>query len=178
MFHIRNAGGPVDFVTVAEELDRRGQIESIGGPAYISSLTDGLPRVANVEHYIRIIKSKAILRAAIEAAENIGKAVEQEPEDLARFLTMARESFPEPSENGRGGKPQLVALGVEELLAREIRPREMLLDPILPEQGLAMWYARRGEGKNLCCARDGRRCGRRWNVSSMESAEATSRPVR
>ena len=41
----------------------------------------------------------------------------------------------------------LVVLAVEELLAREIKPREMLLDPILPEQGLAMLYAYRGVGK-------------------------------
>jgi putative DNA primase/helicase len=41
----------------------------------------------------------------------------------------------------------LVVLTVEELLAREIKPREMLLDPILPEQGLAMLYAYRGVGK-------------------------------
>jgi len=41
----------------------------------------------------------------------------------------------------------LVALAVEELLAREIKPREMLLGPILPEQGLAMLYAYRGVGK-------------------------------
>jgi putative DNA primase/helicase len=38
-------------------------------------------------------------------------------------------------------------VSVEELLAREIRPREMLLEPILPEQGLAMLYAYRGLGK-------------------------------
>jgi hypothetical protein len=41
----------------------------------------------------------------------------------------------------------LVALAVEELLAREIKPREMLIGPILPEQGLAMLYAYRGVGK-------------------------------
>lgn len=41
----------------------------------------------------------------------------------------------------------LVVLSVEELLAREIKPREMLLNPVLPEQGLAMLYAYRGVGK-------------------------------
>ncbi len=40
-------------------------------------------------------------------------------------------------------------LAVEELLAREIKPREMLLDPIVPEQGLAMLYSYRGIGKTF-----------------------------
>ncbi len=43
----------------------------------------------------------------------------------------------------------LVAIAVEELLTRQIKPREMLLDPILPEQGLAMLYAYRGIGKTF-----------------------------
>jgi putative DNA primase/helicase len=41
----------------------------------------------------------------------------------------------------------LRAVAIEELLAREIKPREMLLEPILPEQGLAMIYSYRGVGK-------------------------------
>ena len=41
----------------------------------------------------------------------------------------------------------LIAVSVEELLSREIKPRQMLLDPILPEQGLAMIYGYRGTGK-------------------------------
>ena len=44
----------------------------------------------------------------------------------------------------------LVAVTVEELLRKEIRPRKMLLDPILPEQGLMMLYAYRGIGKTFC----------------------------
>lgn len=48
---------------------------------------------------------------------------------------------------GTASEVPLVALTVEELLTREIKPREMLLDPILPEQGLAMLYAYRGVGK-------------------------------
>lgn len=43
----------------------------------------------------------------------------------------------------------LQAVSVEELLAKDIKPREMLLDPILPEQGLAMLYSYRGIGKTF-----------------------------
>ena len=48
---------------------------------------------------------------------------------------------------GQCAETPLIALAVEELLTREIKPREMLLNPILPEQGLALLYAYRGIGK-------------------------------
>jgi putative DNA primase/helicase len=47
------------------------------------------------------------------------------------------------------GNIPLQAVSVEELLLKDIKPREMLLDPILPEQGLAMLYSYRGIGKTF-----------------------------
>jgi len=46
-------------------------------------------------------------------------------------------------------RPSLISVSISELLEREIKPREMLLAPILPEQGLAMLYAYRGIGKTF-----------------------------
>ena len=44
-------GTPMDLVTLRDELDRAGDLESCGGPAYISDLLDGFSRSMNVEHY-------------------------------------------------------------------------------------------------------------------------------
>src|SRR5436309_15754880 len=55
----------IDLVTLKEELRRSGELEEVGGPAYIASLADGVPRTANVEHYARIVKDKATLRRLI-----------------------------------------------------------------------------------------------------------------
>lgn len=140
-------GLPADLVTLNEELSKRGQLEVIGGAAYLSSLTDGLPKFSSVEHYVKIIRDKAVLRRAIHAAQNIMTEAQREPENIEEFMRRARESLPIPSADGRGGPAPLIALSVEELLLREIKPREMLLDPILPEQGLVMVYAKRGDGK-------------------------------
>ncbi len=61
----------IDLITLKNELDRLGELESVGGPAYISSLLDGVPRSSNVEHYARIVKEKSILRALIDAGNRI-----------------------------------------------------------------------------------------------------------
>jgi replicative DNA helicase len=61
----------IDFVTLKEELSRAGDLEEVGGPAYIASLADGVPRATNVEYYARIVKEKATLRNLIFAANKI-----------------------------------------------------------------------------------------------------------
>src|SRR5215216_3399077 len=61
----------IDFVTLKEELSRAGELDEVGGPAYVASLADGVPRATNVEYYARIVKEKATLRNLIYAANKI-----------------------------------------------------------------------------------------------------------
>jgi replicative DNA helicase len=68
MMELAEAGRPIDFVTLTEQLGQHKEIESVGGVAYVTSLTDGLPRVKNIEQYVRIVKDKALLRGLIHAA--------------------------------------------------------------------------------------------------------------
>jgi replicative DNA helicase len=61
----------IDFVTLKEELSRGGDLDEVGGPAYVASLADGVPRATNVEYYARIVKEKSTLRNLIYAANKI-----------------------------------------------------------------------------------------------------------
>ena len=61
----------IDFVTLKEELSRNGNLDDVGGPAYVASLADGVPRATNVEYYAKIVKEKATLRNLIYAANKI-----------------------------------------------------------------------------------------------------------
>jgi len=79
MMELAETGKPVDFVTLTEQLGQHKEIEAVGGVAYVTSLTDGLPRVKNIEQYVRIVKDKALLRGLIHAASSaIQKAYEQD----------------------------------------------------------------------------------------------------
>ena len=55
MTELMNSQRAVDIVTLANELARFKEIESIGGVAYLASLTEGLPRRPVIEEYIRIV---------------------------------------------------------------------------------------------------------------------------
>jgi replicative DNA helicase len=65
MGRLANRHLPVDLLTLREELGRSGDLEAVGGPAYVSALADGIPRTLNVEHYAGIVLEKSRLRAAI-----------------------------------------------------------------------------------------------------------------
>jgi replicative DNA helicase len=62
MLHLAEVGHAVDIVTVTEELRKRKELDSIGGVAYLASLSEGLPRKPSIESYVRIVKDKSLMR--------------------------------------------------------------------------------------------------------------------
>ena len=56
------AGHAVDLITLRNALERKKELDAVGGPGYISSLIDGIPRKLNIEDYVRIVKDKSLLR--------------------------------------------------------------------------------------------------------------------
>src|SRR5579871_5883920 len=62
MSDLMNEQHAVDIVTLSHELARAKEIESVGGVAYLASLTEGLPMRPVIEEYIRIVKDKSLLR--------------------------------------------------------------------------------------------------------------------
>jgi replicative DNA helicase len=71
MISLNERNHAIDFVTLKEELARGGDLDEVGGPAYVASLADGVPRATNVEYYAKIVKEKATLRNLIYAANKI-----------------------------------------------------------------------------------------------------------
>ncbi|MEQ1760370.1 MAG: replicative DNA helicase [Vicinamibacterales bacterium] len=81
MIDLNERNQAIDFVTLKEELSRAGELDGVGGPSYVASLADGVPRATNVEYYARIVKEKATLRNLIYAANKIlGNAYEADQE--------------------------------------------------------------------------------------------------
>ena len=62
ILELQNVGHAVDTITVMDALNRRKELDAIGGPAYLAFLTEGIPRNPNIESYVRIVKDKSLLR--------------------------------------------------------------------------------------------------------------------
>ena len=80
MTRLFERGSVVDVITVAEELNRTGELENAGGMEYLASLTDAVPTAANIEYHGRIVHDKALMRRLIDAAQAIVREV-YEPGD-------------------------------------------------------------------------------------------------
>lgn len=85
MLNLFEAGRGIDPITLQEELRRGGELDLVGGPAYLASLFDGVPRFSNIENYVKIVKGKSTLRRLINASNHImAKAFDDEdsPEEI------------------------------------------------------------------------------------------------
>ncbi|SDN20444.1 primary replicative DNA helicase [Desulfonauticus submarinus] len=70
---------PIDLVTVAEELEKKGKLEDIGGAVYLASLPESVAASANALFYAQIVKEKSLRRRLIETGtELISKGFEEE----------------------------------------------------------------------------------------------------
>lgn len=61
----------LDLVTVKNELDRTGDLEAVGGPSYLASVMDGIPRSTNVPHYVALVQEAATRRALIQVGRTL-----------------------------------------------------------------------------------------------------------
>src|SRR5580700_1679860 len=93
MKDLYDRGVNIDRVTMAEELMKQGQLESVDGFTYLSSLDEGLPEIVNLDSYVRIVKDKATLRKLIFSAQKVIDRCligEDEPDEI---LAAAEESL-------------------------------------------------------------------------------------
>lgn len=80
------SGKPIDYVTLSDELEKKGWLEEVGGIDYIATLTNIVPSTANIKHYISIVKRDSILRTLIGSSEEIiQKSYENSEDNILAF---------------------------------------------------------------------------------------------
>jgi len=88
MQDLRQCGERIDRVTVANELRKHGELEH-DGVGYLCSLDEGMPRLANLDGYVRIVGEKSTLRRTIFAAENLKNRCLQAEDNSTEILADA-----------------------------------------------------------------------------------------
>ncbi len=83
---------PVDLLTVSEELDRMGQLEELGGPAYLTSLVNQAPSSLNAESYGRIVEAHSVRRKMIAAANKIASVAYNESVSVDEVMSEAEKA--------------------------------------------------------------------------------------
>ncbi|OGQ85793.1 MAG: replicative DNA helicase [Deltaproteobacteria bacterium RIFOXYA12_FULL_58_15] len=62
---------PIDEITVSSELRSKGELESVGGTAFLASLTESVPTAANARYYASIVRNRSLTRRLIQATTAI-----------------------------------------------------------------------------------------------------------
>ncbi|KFC05358.1 replicative DNA helicase [Trabulsiella odontotermitis] len=74
MARLQETGSPIDLITLAESLERQGQLDSVGGFAYLAELSKNTPSAANISAYADIVRERAVVREMISVANEIAEA--------------------------------------------------------------------------------------------------------
>jgi len=137
MIDLAESSRPIDIITLVEELERNKELQSVGDAGYISSLLDGVPDRPSIEHYVKIVRDKALLRGLIQTANAaIARAAEQS-ESAEDILNDAEVAIFQLSEKriGRG------FLGITEIVRDSFGSVDALLQRGQRITGLATHYA-------------------------------------
>jgi len=89
MIELSDRNEPVDIITLSDLLKARGDLEAVGGAAYLTSLNELVPTAANIAYYARIVREKAILRHLINAATEIATRGFEDQGNVDEFLDAA-----------------------------------------------------------------------------------------
>ena len=84
---------PIDFVTVCNEMEARGQLGEVGGPAYISHLINVVPTAIHAEGYGRIVERASLRRKLLGAASDIAQLAYEESEDVDEVIDRAEQAL-------------------------------------------------------------------------------------
>lgn len=91
MLALHERGEAVDYVTLCDELERRGRLAEIGGAAYITGLINATPTALNVEYYGHIVERTSILRQLIGAAGEIAALAYEDTDDADAVVDRAEQ---------------------------------------------------------------------------------------
>jgi replicative DNA helicase len=142
MMDLAESSRPIDMITLVEEFDRHKELEAIGDVGYISGLVDGVPDRPSIEHYIKIVRDKALLRGLIHTANSAIARASDQSDPAEEVLNDVEAAILQLSEKriGRGfmGVQEIVkeSFGsVDALLQRGQRITDLIIIAARPSMG-------------------------------------------
>jgi len=88
-----NNSKPIDLLTVTDQLRKSGTLSEVGGPFFISQLTNQVGSTVNVEHHARIVAEKYILRELIRTSNEVIKDAYEDTTDVFQLLDKTEQNI-------------------------------------------------------------------------------------
>jgi hypothetical protein len=138
---------PVDFVTLCDELEKRGQLGETGGAAYITHLVNAVPSAINVGSYAKIVVDLATKRQLITVASDIARVAYNGSDDIDGTLKLAEESVKAVTRRANRSNGKITLLSAKEILTTDWPEPIYAVPGILPV-GLTLLAGRAKLGKS------------------------------
>ncbi len=138
---------PIDTATVAAKLQSLHRLESIGGVAYLASLTDGMPKRSSIAHHVKLVHDAAARRQAIYTANGIIARALSDTESADSIAADAANQFSELRTSTNGDWRALFHSYND---IENIPPVRFAIDGFLQEEGITLIGGLAGHGKTLC----------------------------
>jgi len=123
MVDLAESSRPIDMITLIEELERHKELQAIGDVAYVSSLVEGVPERPSIEHYVKIVRDKALLRGLISAASAAIARASDQTDAAEDVLSDTEAAIFQLSEKRIGGG----FMGIQEIVRESIGSVDALL---------------------------------------------------
>ena len=157
MAHLFEEGRPVDVVTVGEQLERGGRLETAGGLAYLATIAQNTQSAANADAYASIVQDRAARRAIIRGAADIQCVAFDASRPVRDGLAEFRARLDAIAERTVPIGARTPLMSMSELLSRETGATTWLVSGLLPAGGLSLILGKPKAGKStlargLCMA--------------------------
>jgi replicative DNA helicase len=136
MMDLAESSRPIDIITLVEELEQKKDLQAVGDVGYISGLLDGVPDRPSIEHYVRIVRDKAILRGLISVSNTAIAQASEQAEPADEILNDAEAAVFQLSEKRIGKGFQ----GIKEIVRSSFGSVDALLQRGQRITGLATHY--------------------------------------
>lgn len=93
MLSLYKRNEPIDLITLAEELQKLEALEEVGGAHYLAELASMVPSAANIEHHLKIVKEKGVLRRLIHACTDILREAYDSQSEVESVLSKAQQDI-------------------------------------------------------------------------------------
>jgi hypothetical protein len=146
-------GTPVDSVTLATHLRQSKELEAVGGVAYISTLTDGVPRRESISHYVKILREKATLRNVIHAASGIAAMAIDGSDSAEVVLQRMADAHSAISASAPSHSSIRTLSDIPDVMALKPTPIEHAVEGLILKDGVTLFVGPSGVGKSLMLLR-------------------------
>jgi replicative DNA helicase len=191
MLSLYERSEPIDFVLLAEELERMGRLAELGGPGYLTGLITDTPTAFYAAHYATIIREAAQRRRLIATAGKIAELAYDESRPLSEIMDAAEQAVFSANNDSVTAGLEHIGKGVQRVIEKVDRLSRdggtmgiatgyKFLDSVLggfQSSDLIILAARPGMGKSSLAwsfAANAAKVGKRVGVFSLEMSEEQS----